>query len=243
MPNLRRPAWLADNFTLALVAAVVLASVVPVGGAAARWFDVATALLVALLFFLHGAKLSSEAVVAGLLHWRLHLVVLACTFVLMPLLGLALQPLLGGLVTPELYLGVLFLCVLPSTVQSSIAFVSVARGNVAAAVCSASASNLLGMFLTPLLAGLILSSQGGGGTTISLDAVGKITLQLLLPFVAGQVARRWIGGWVARHKALTRFSDQGTIVLVVYTAFSAAVIEGLWRDVPPRYLLGLVVIT
>lgn len=244
MPKFRRPAWLPDNFTLAIVGAMVLASVLPVSGAAARGLDVLSALLVALLFFFHGAKLSSEAVIAGLTHWRLHLVVLGCTYLLMPLLGLAMQPVFGPLVTDELYLGVLFLCVLPSTVQSSIAFVSVARGNVAAAVCSASASNLLGMFLTPLLAGLILSRQGAGAdASVSLDAVGKITVQLLLPFVAGQVARRWIGAWVARHKALTRFSDQSTIVLVVYTAFSAAVIEGLWREVPPGQLLALVLIT
>ncbi len=239
MATFRRPGWLADNFTLALVAAVILASLLPATGAVARGFDLLTALLVALLFFLHGAKLSGEAVIAGLTHWRLHLTVLAATFVLMPLLGLALKPLLQPLVTPELYLGMLFLCVLPSTVQSSIAFVSVARGNVAAAVCSASASNLLGMFLTPLLAGLLFASMGAAGAAVSLDAVGKIALQLLLPFVAGQVARRWIAGWVARHKALTKFSDQGTIVLVVYTAFSAAVVEGLWRQVPLPVLAGL----
>ena len=242
MATFRRPGWLADNFTLALVAAVVLASLLPATGAVARGFDLLTALLVALLFFLHGAKLSGEAVIAGLTHWRLHLTVLAATFVLMPLLGLALKPLLQPLVTPELYLGVLFLCVLPSTVQSSIAFVSVARGNVAAAVCSASASNLLGMFLTPLLAGLLFASMGAAGAAVSLDAVGKIALQLLLPFVAGQALRRWIGGWVARHKALTKFSDQGTIVLVVYTAFSAAVVEGLWRQVPLQVLAGLLFI-
>ena len=242
MATFRRPGWLADNFTIALFAAVLLASVLPATGAVAHGFDLLTVLLVALLFFLHGAKLSSEAVIAGLTHWRLHLTVLAATFVLMPLLGLALKPVLQPLVTPELYLGVLFLCVLPSTVQSSIAFVSVARGNVAAAVCSASASNLLGMFLTPLLAGLLLSQHGAGGSVVSLDAVGKITLQLLLPFVAGQAARRWIGGWVARHKALTKFSDQGTIVLVVYTAFSAAVVEGLWRQVPLQVLAGLLFI-
>lgn len=237
-----RPAWLPDNFTLALIAAVIAASILPAGGRAAEAFDALTVALVALLFFLHGARLSGEAVIAGLTHWRLHLTVLASTFVLIPLLGLALKPVFEPLVGTELYLGVLFLCVLPSTVQSSIAFVSVARGNVAAAVCSASASNLLGMFLTPLLAGLVLSRQGTGAA-VSLDAVGKIALQLLLPFVAGQVARRWVGGWVTRHKALTKFSDQGTIVLVVYTAFSAAVIEGLWRNVPPALLLGLVLIS
>ena len=243
MPTLRRPTWLPDNFTIAIVGAMLLASVAPVGGAAARALDVVAALLVALLFFLHGAKLSREAVVAGITHWRLHLTVLACTFVLFPLLGLALKPLFAPLVSDDLYLGVLFLCVLPSTVQSSIAFTSVARGNVAAAVCSASASNLLGI-VPHAAAGRASPVAAGRGrrASVSLDAVGKIALQLLLPFVAGQLARRWIGGWVARHKPLTRFSDQGTIVLVVYTAFSAAVIEGLWREVPPSQLLALLLI-
>ena len=223
---------------LALLAAVLLASLLPARGGVARDFDVLTALLVALLFFLHGARLSREAVVAGFTHWRLHVTVLSSTFVLMPLLGLALRPLLEPLVTAELYPGVLFLCVLPSTVQSSIAFVSIARGNVAAAVCSASASNLLGMFLTPLLAGLVLAHQKVGGD-VSLHAAEKVAMQLLLPFVAGQLAQRRVGGWVARHKGLTKFSDQATIVLIVYGAFSAAAIQGLWQHVPPPLLAGL----
>jgi sodium/bile acid cotransporter 7 len=100
-----------------------------------------TTVAIGLLFFLHGAKLSREAIVAGMTHWRLHLLVLASTFVMFPLLGLALKPLAGRVVTPELYVGLLFLCTLPSTVQSSIAFTSMARGNVAAAVCSSSASS------------------------------------------------------------------------------------------------------
>jgi len=91
-----------------------------------------------------------------------------------------------------------------------------------------------------VLVGLVLARHGGA--LVSMDAVAKIAGQLLLPFVAGQVARRWIGGWVARHKPLTRFSDQGTIVLVVYTAFSAAVVEGLWRTTPPKLLLGVLAV-
>ncbi len=130
---------------------------------------------------------------------------------------------LSPLVTPDLYLGVLFLCMLPSTVQSSIAFTSIARGNVSAAVCSASASSLLGIFITPLLVGALLESHGHGG--MSWDAVGGIVLQLLVPFVAGQVAQRWIGGWVQQHKPLVGLVDQGSILLVVYSAFSAAVLE------------------
>ncbi|WP_049621047.1 bile acid:sodium symporter family protein [Frateuria defendens] len=233
--------FLPDRFTCLLLATVLLASVLPCRGTAAGVFEVVTDLAIALLFFLHGAKLSREAVVAGMTHWRLHLTVLASTFVLFPLLGLLLKPLLAPLVTPDLYLGVLFLCALPSTVQSSIAFTSMARGNIPAAICAASASSLLGIFLTPLLVGVLVSA-GGQGAGMSWHAVGAIVLQLLVPFVAGQVAQRWIGGWVARHRAMLAWVDQGSILLVVYTAFSAAVLQGLWRQMPLPVLGGLLAV-
>ncbi|QAU36016.1 bile acid:sodium symporter family protein [Janthinobacterium sp. 17J80-10] len=234
-----RPRFLPDNYVLALAGMVVLASFLPVRGQLAQAFDGVTAVAVGLLFFLHGAKLSRESIVAGITHWRLHLAVLASTFLLIPLLGIALGPLLTRLVGPDLYLGILFLCVLPSTVQSSIALTSVARGNVPAAVCSASASNFLGIFLTPVLAGLVLSLHGEGQS--SLDSVFKIVVQLLLPFVAGHLARRWIGAWVARRKSLLKYVDQGSILLVVYTAFSEAVVQGLWQQLPAGALAGLLV--
>lgn len=234
-----RPRFLPDNYVLALAGMVVLASLLPVRGQLAEAFDSITAVAVGLLFFLHGAKLSRESIVAGITHWRLHLAVLASTFLLIPLLGIALGPLLTRLVGPDLYLGILFLCVLPSTVQSSIALTSVARGNVPAAVCSASASNFLGIFLTPLLAGLVLSLHGQGQS--SLDSVVKIVMQLLLPFIAGHLARRWIGAWVARRKAMLKYVDQGSILLVVYTAFSEAVVQGLWQQLPAGALAGLLV--
>ena len=135
-----RPRFLPDNFTLTLVSVVILASLLPAGGQVAVGFSWLTNIAIALLFFMHGAKLSRESIIAGAGHWRLHLLVFASTFVLFPLLGWALRPLLQPLVTPPLYTGVLFLCVLPATVQSAIAFTSLARGNIPAAVCSASAS-------------------------------------------------------------------------------------------------------
>ena len=236
--SLRR--FLPDNFTLCLIATVTLASVLPCRGEAAQVFAWLTNLAIALLFFMHGAKLSREAVVAGITHWRLHLVVLASTFVLFPVLGMLLKPLLQPLVTPALYVGVLFLCTLPSTVQSSIAVTSIARGNVPAAVCAASASSLLGIVVTPLLTGLVLEAHGQGG--MSLHALGDIVLQLFVPFVAGQIAQRWIGGWVQRHRSLIGLTDQGSILLVVYTAFSAAVLQGLWKHLPLPVLGGLLVV-
>ncbi|WP_085626609.1 MULTISPECIES: bile acid:sodium symporter family protein [unclassified Pseudomonas] len=228
---------LFDNFTLALLGVVLIATVLPCSGDGAVYFGWLTNLAIGLLFFLHGAKLSREAIITGAGHWRLHLLVFACTFVLFPLLGLAFKPLFVPLVGNELYLGVLYLCALPATVQSAIAFTSLARGNVPAAICSAAASSLLGIFLTPLLVTLLLGASGDTGS--GLDAVLKITLQLLVPFVAGQVARRWIGAWVKRNARWLKVVDQGSILLVVYTAFSEAVVTGLWHTVSPQHLAGL----
>lgn len=229
-----------DRFIVALIAAVGLASWLPLRGDVAVIYNHGTTAAIALLFFLHGAKLSRAAIYAGATNWRLHICVLAATFVLFPLLGLASRPLLVHWLTPELFAGLLFLCVLPSTVQSSIAFTSVARGNIPAAVCSASASNLLGVIVTPLLAGLLITTQGSGG--VSLDAIVSIVLEILLPFALGQVARRWIGSRVAAHPGWIKFVDQGTIVLVVYGAFSASVVEGLWQQMPLSALGVLVVV-
>jgi solute carrier family 10 (sodium/bile acid cotransporter), member 7 len=129
-----------------------------------------------------------------------------------------------------LVVGILFLCALPSTVQSSIAFTAIARGNVAAAVCSASLSNLLGVFLAPMLVSLLLHSSAAGGS--GPGSVGKIVLQLFVPFVAGHLARPWIGRRVERSSRLLAYTDRGTVLLIVYVAFSASMVEGLWRLLP-----------
>jgi sodium/bile acid cotransporter 7 len=237
---MKRPRFLPDNLMLLMIGTVLAATPMPSSGTTALVLNGITNGTICLLFFLHGAKLPKEAVIAGARHWRLHLTVLLCTFLALPLLGLGLQPLLSQLVTPDLYLGVLFLCMLPSTVQSSIAFTSVARGNVPAAVCAASASNLIGIFLTPVLVGVIVIAHTSN--LIQFDAIRNIALQLLLPFIAGQVARRWIGTWVDARKSMLKIVDQGSILLVVYTAFSEAVNQGLWQQLPVQSLLGLLVI-
>jgi solute carrier family 10 (sodium/bile acid cotransporter), member 7 len=123
----------------------------------------------------------------------------------------------------------LFVCVLPSTVQSSIALTSIARGNVAAAVCSAAGSNLAGLFLTPILFGLF---SGLHESAISLAGIRQVVLQLLLPFVIGQLLRPWIGQWAERNRAFLSVTDRGSILLIVYAAFSASVVQGLWQRLP-----------
>ena len=231
--------FLPDRFIVLLLVMVVLATLLPAKGEGLEIFGWVTNAAIALLFYLHGARLPREAIIAGMTHWRLHLTIFSATFVMFPLLGLALLPLLEPLVTPELYTGVLFLCCLPATVQSAIALTSIARGNVPAAVCSASASSLLGIFITPLLVGLVIASSTAA--PVSYDAVVKIMLQLLLPFVLGQATRRWVAAWVMKRKATLKWVDQGSILMVVYTAFSEAVNQGLWHSTPLPALVGLLV--
>jgi solute carrier family 10 (sodium/bile acid cotransporter), member 7 len=225
---LARLAALFEPFILMLVGTVAFASLFPARGEWATIAHLAAQVGIVALFFLHGAKLSREAIVAGIRHWRLHLVVLTVTFGFFPLLGLGFRAL--PLLDPMLATGVLFLTLLPSTVQSSIAFTAIARGNVAAAVCSASFSNLIGIFATPALVTLTIGAGGEGGEG-SLAAIETIVVQLLVPFIAGHLLRPVIGAFVARQKRLVSIVDRGSILLVVYTAFGAAVVEGLWHRV------------
>ena len=235
-----RPRFLPDNFTLALLAVLALASVLPASGQFAHYVELVTTGIVSLLFFLHGAKLSRQAILAGIGHWKLHLWIFIATFVMFPILGLALRPILSPLVTTDMYIGVLFLCTLPATVQSAIAFTSMARGNVPAAVCSASASTLLGILVTPILVSLVLNKTAEGGD--ALQAIGKIAVQLLLPFIIGHLMRPLIGSFLQRRASIIKLVDQGSILFVVYAAFSAAVISGLWKQTPLPSLLGLIVL-
>ncbi|MFT4218425.1 MAG: bile acid:sodium symporter family protein [Micropruina sp.] len=230
--------WLKriDRFLLAIVGAALVASVLPAQGAAIEVVDWLTTIAVAVLFFVYGVRLKPEQALAGLKHWRLHLTILSLTYLAFPLVGWSLQVLSPWLLSPALYAGVLYLTLVPSTVQSSINFTSVAKGNVAGAIVSASASNLLGVFLTPLLCWGLMSISG----TVSFDpsAILDIVLQLLLPFLLGQLSRRWTADWVAAHPRLKLF-DNGVIVLVVYSAFSAGMREHMWQQVEPIALLAL----
>lgn len=222
-----------DPFLILLIGTVLLASFLPARGEGARVAEAAADAGIVLLFFLHGAKLSREAIWGGAKAWKLHLATLGTTFLVFPLLGLGAQML--PVIPEDMRAGLLFLTLLPSTVQSSIAFTAIARGNVAAAVVSASFSNLLGILLTPLLVAMLMQ-RGGSGGMISLSSAEGIVGQLLLPFIAGHLLRPWIGGFVERHKTLLSRVDRTSILLVVYSAFSAAVVEGLWQKVSEEEL-------
>lgn len=225
---MRWPRWL-DPYVTAMVVTIVVASVVPARGAAATVASWVTSAAVALLFFLYGARISPREAWAGASHWRLHLVVLLATFALFPAYGLLIGLLAPGVLDPALYQGLLFVCAVPSTVQSAIALTSMAGGNVPAAIFTASFSSVVGIAVTPLLVAWTMS--GVGEVELSAAAFGDIALRLLLPFVVGQLVHPWIGDWMKRRRRALTVVDRGSILLVVYTAFSASVVGGIWGRV------------
>lgn len=221
---------LIDGFVLIMLAAIALALAAPELGTGdgPLHLGLVTSLGVALVFFLHGAALSRDKLVAGAKHWRLHTFVQVFTYVVFPLIGAALMFALHDRLPADLLLGVFFLCALPSTVSSSVAMTSMARGNVPGAIFNATVSGLIGMALTPLLMGLVISASGA---SMPLGkALTGVALQLLLPFALGQLARPVIGAWLGRRKAITSKIDRGVIVLIVYSSFSDATAEGLWHQ-------------
>jgi sodium/bile acid cotransporter 7 len=225
-----------DRFLAAILATVALASILPARGETAAVFSWLTDAGIMLLFFLHGAKLSPEAALAGARHWRLHAVVFFSTFALFPLLAVSFHRLAPDLLPPALWAGFILMSALPSTIQASIAFTSVAGGNVSAALCSASASNLIGTILAPLIVGMLLAQSA----PLSADALLAVVLKLLVPFVAGQLLRPWVGAWISRHRFVLRSVDYGSILLIVYTAFSEGVVNGIWHQVDAAQLIRLV---
>ena len=229
-----------DIFTTGILISLGLGIIIPCHGAGAIFFDGLTNAAIVLLFFLYGVKLSRKSVVEGLLNWRLQSMVFAFTFVFFPVVIPLLRPLLEPLTGGPLFMGLVYVACLPSTVQSSIAFTSVAGGNVPAAVCSASVSSLLGVFLTPFLVSLLFATDGSGAQ-VGLDTVLKICYQILLPFIAGQLSQPLLRKWVLGHKTLIGWNDKATIWLVVYTAFSNATSGGYWDRLQASQLGGLVI--
>lgn len=227
---------LPDPFLTVLMATLVLATFLPAQGQWATVVNWLANITIVLLFFFHGAKLARSAVLSGVTHWRMHLMILACTFVLFPILGLILARLMPDLLSPALWTGVLYLAALPSTVQSSIAFVSIARGNVPAAIASASASQLAGVFLTPILVSVMI---GGDGSGDMLGGISQVALLILLPFIVGHLSRPLLVEWITRYKKVIGLTDRATIILAVYSAFSAAVLEGIWSQLPVEQFVRL----
>jgi solute carrier family 10 (sodium/bile acid cotransporter), member 7 len=226
-----------DSFILILLATIVVARFVPVGDVALAGLGMLSNAAIFSLFFFHGLRLAHARVWEGLKHWQLQLAALGVSFCIVPLLGLGLSIAVPSLLSPALWLGIFFLCVLPSTVQSAIASSSMAGGNVAGSVIASALSNLLGVALTPMLFSLF--AKISGVDSAGSGAITKVATLLLLPFLLGQAAQWRLAEWAERHRDWIGRMDRSTIVLTVFVTFSIATREGLWTRLSAREIVAL----
>lgn len=230
-----------DGFLLSMAAAMVLALLAPTIGMSGGvlHLEIVTHWGIALIFFLHGVMLSPHAVRSGARKWRLHLLVQASTFVLFPLLGVVLYVSTGAWLSHDLRLGLFLLCAMSSTVSSSVALTAMARGDVVSAMFNASASGLLGIFITPFLIQLVTATQ----TSMPLlDSIRSILLTLAVPFFAGQILRSFLIERLQPHKAWVNRLDRSVILLIVYGSFCDATAAGVWRNFSVTQLLLVIVL-
>ncbi|MBV7363652.1 bile acid:sodium symporter [Actinomycetaceae bacterium TAE3-ERU4] len=217
-----------DYYILLLLLVLSVGILIPLPSQLVTIISFAAKAAVVLLFFLYGARLPTNEVIDGLKNWKVQTLVFIATFFLFPLFGLASHKLLIPILGSDFALGFLFLTLLPSTIQSSVTFTSIAHGNVPAAVCAATVSNLSGMFITPFLAGIFLNQSG---VTFSFHTITGVLFQLLLPFVCGQLLQSYIGQTIRKYPQVTSLTDRTTIVLIVASAVASATAAGLWDSV------------
>lgn len=233
-----------DGFVLSIIVVIIVAWFFPQWGTKESVLPIETisTIGVSLIFFFYGLKLSPEKLKAGLRNWRLHLLVQLSTFLIFPLLVLPLKPLFQTADLNTVWLALLFLAALPSTVSSSVVMVSIARGNVAGAIFNASISGLIGIAITPLWMGLFVPATN---TEYDLGSIYlKLLLEILLPVVLGISLQRYGGKWAQHYsKQLTLF-DKSVILLIIYKSFAESFDANIYSSVKPIYfaVIALVVV-
>jgi sodium/bile acid cotransporter 7 len=228
-----------DGFLIMIGTMILLAYFLPQPGMVKEPFSLEqiAGAGVSLIFLFYGLRLSMEKLKAGLVNWKMHIIVQLTTFLFFPLIVLASRPLFVGTDFEVLWLGIFFLAALPSTVSSSVVMVSIAKGNIPAAIFNASISSLIGVVVTPLWVGLFIASATGNFDVT--DIVLKLVLQVLLPVVIGISLNARFGAIAEKYKKQLKYFDQAIILTIIYTSFCKSFSENLFADFTALELAGL----
>ncbi|KGE16156.1 bile acid:sodium symporter family protein [Sphingobacterium deserti] len=230
-----------DGFILALLFFIVLAYFFPQlhrweNGEVLAWI---TSIGVSLIFFFYGLKLSFKQIKEGLSNWRLHVFVQLATFLLFPLLVLPFYPLISSEIQHDFWLSFFFLAALPSTVSSSVVMVSIARGNVPAAIFNASISGLIGVVITPLWMQLFVDF---GQIEVLGDVYWGLVKEILIPVILGLLIQPLLGKWAARYGKPLSLFDRSIILLIVYGSFAESFDSGVFETVGVKYMVMVLVV-
>lgn len=208
-----------DRFIVAIIVVIIIAYFFPQWGSKDSLvpLDLIGSIGVSLIFFFYGLKLSPEKIKAGLKNWKLHCTVQAVTFLVFPILVLAFYPLLKNDQEKQIWLGFFFLATLPSTVSSSVVMVSIAKGNIPAAIFNASISGLIGIAVTPLWMGLFLQRSAND---FDLGVIYiKLLTEILLPVIIGIILQRYWGKYAVKYNSYLTLFDKSVILLIIFKSF------------------------
>lgn len=232
-----------NTFFFLLIGTIFLAKAFPEWGTESAPIPLKeiTGVGISFIFFFYGVKLSPQQLRSGLANWKLHLVVQSTTFLIFPLVVLALYG-IWGVKGDYLWLGTFYLAALPSTVSSSVVMVSIAGGNLPAAIFNASISSMVGIFITPLWMELLIAD-----TSVSFDlghTFWRLSLQVLFPVIIGLMLHHRLIAFVSRHQKTLKNFDQGIILLIVFTAFAESFSENMFegKSTADLIFLGLLML-
>ena len=227
-----------DKFVLFIIVAIVFAYFFPQWGAM-NFINTISGIGISLIFFFYGLKLSPSKLKAGLKNWKLHILVQAATFVLFPVLVLLVKPLLQNQEQETIWLAFFFLAALPSTVSSSVVMVSIAKGNMPAAIFNASISGIIGVLVTPLWMGLFVTNDQASFNFI--DIYIKLIVQIIIPVVLGLLLQRYWGTFAQKHSNKITLFDKSIILLIIYKSFSSSFTDNVFCAISVLDLLFLLV--
>jgi solute carrier family 10 (sodium/bile acid cotransporter), member 7 len=229
-----------NGFLLGLFCAIGLAALFPQVGSVGSGFPWKPIINVgiAFVFFFYGVKLDPKQLRAGLSNWRLHLLIQLSTFLIFPVLVYLLVQMMPW-VDPDFQLGISYLSALPSTVSASVVMVSIAGGNLPAAIFNASISSLLGVILTPVWMGIL-----GGGEAGEIDfwsTLGELTLKVILPVTLGVFAHGWLFPRIKGYLPRLKYVDQTVIMAIVFTSFAESFAQKVFSAYQISTLLTIAV--
>ncbi len=225
----------SHGFIIALFVAILLAYLFPTALSDLPLKQI-TSIGIGLIFFFYGLKLAPSELKLGFLNYRSHILIQLTTFVVFPLLTLLFIPFFDGGMQSRLWLAILFLGALPSTVSSAVIMVAIARGNLPTAIFNATISGLIGIVATPLWLSIFMMKSGEFEI---LDILLKLFLQVLLPLMIGLLLQPYLGKMARLHSSKLSLFDKSIIVLIVFNSFSNSFTSKLFDTIKVLDLLKL----
>ena len=220
-----------DKFVVSIIIIIIIAYFFPQWGLESSPvpLDLIGTLGISLIFFFYGLKLSPQKLKVGLSNYKLHILVQASTFLLFPVLILLFRPLIQNEEQEIIWLAFFFLAALPSTVSSSVVMVSIAKGNIPAAIFNASISGIIGIAITPLWMGLFVTEIASDFDFSTIYS--KLLLQILLPVIAGVLLQKYWGDFIRKHNSKLTLFDKSIILLIIYKSFAESFADNLFTSV------------